>query len=118
MTPQENIRILKLSTGETLIGMVMNEDETHLNVVFPHLIRVFPSIASTGQITDHNSLSPWLPYTIDEAFTLSKSHIMINKQANNTSLIAYLHNINNIAQINDTIESLPPIENVTNFNLH
>lgn len=68
--------VLKLSTGEQIMGVLEQEDETHLQIISPMIIKsILMPNESKEQITAH----PYCQFTYDNVFDIDKKNIIYIK---------------------------------------
>ena len=71
-------QVIKLSNGENLIGDVISDSDTTLNVKSPLKMEPLSKFTKSG-VVESLSLVRWMqPYCDDEQFALSKNNIILN----------------------------------------
>lgn len=68
------IKCIRLPAGEELIGEVVNETETLITIKTPASVLLVPGQASGSQFSI--GLLPWLPYSDDDKFDISKDKVI------------------------------------------
>ena len=83
MTTQPNYptdyRMVKLIDGTLLVGTI-SVDEHFLRIENPLMLTTVQRMTEYG-LKDDSSLSPWIPFTSDEKFNISKDKIMVISMA-------------------------------------
>ena len=83
MTIQPNhptdYRMVKLIDGTLLVGTI-SVDEQFLRIENPLMLTTVQRMTEFG-LKDDSSLSPWIPFTSDEKFNISKDKIMVISMA-------------------------------------
>ena len=71
-------QVIKLSNGENLIGDVVSDSDTTLNVKSPLKMETLSKFTKSG-VVESLSLVRWMqPYCDDKEFALSKNNIILN----------------------------------------
>ena len=71
-------QVIKLSNGENLIGDVISDSDTTLNVKSPLKMETLSKFTKSG-VVESLSLVRWMqPYCDNEQFALSKNNIILN----------------------------------------
>jgi F0F1-type ATP synthase alpha subunit len=81
------IKILKLITGEELIGKVIDEGEIGILIDNPANIHMAPTQDSRMQLY----LIPYAPYAEKEQFTLKQQHVIMQYEPNVDLMNKYNH---------------------------
>lgn len=76
MLTNESFIILKLNTGEQLMGILEQEDATHFQILDPMLIRTIPNL-SEGK--EHVTCHPFCQFTADNVFDIDKKNVIFIK---------------------------------------
>jgi hypothetical protein len=76
LTGNEFYVVLKLSTGEQLMGILEQEDETHMQIISPMIIRTIP-VPSEGR--EHVTAHPYCQFTDDNVFDIDKKYVIYIK---------------------------------------
>lgn len=77
LTGNEAYVIMKLTTGEQLMCVLEQEDETHMQIVDPMLLRTIP-IPTEGR--EHITAHPYCQFTDDNVFDIDKRNIIFVKR--------------------------------------
>ena len=72
-------RMVKLIDGTLLVGTI-SVDEQFLRIENPLMLTTVQRMTEFG-LKDDSSLSPWIPFTSDEKFNISKDKIMVISMA-------------------------------------
>ena len=72
-------RMVKLIDGTLLVGTI-SVDEQFLRIENPLMLTTVQRMTEYG-LKDDSSLSPWIPFTSDEKFNISKDKIMVISMA-------------------------------------
>ena len=70
--------VIKLINGEELLCTFAGEDDTHILVLFPMLVKAIPRLKE-GRVMESISLAPYTHFAADDEYTFSKSHIVFIK---------------------------------------
>ena len=78
--------VVKLTSGEQMMAILVNEDEEYVEIEYPMVMRTIP-IFSEGkeQVTAH----PFCQFSDDRNFTLHKSNIMFVKRLHHVFIPHY-----------------------------
>jgi len=83
----ESYIVLKLSTGEQLMGILEQEDATHIQILDPMIIRTIP-VLSEGR--EHVTAHPYCQFTGDNVFDIEKRNVIFIKPLLATMIPHYL----------------------------
>ena len=72
-------RMVKLIDGTLLVGTI-SVDEQFLRIENPLMLTTVQRMTEFG-LKDDSSLSPWIPFTSDEKFNISKDKVMVISMA-------------------------------------
>ena len=72
-------RMVKLIDGTLLVGTI-SIDEQFLRIENPLMLTTVQRMTEFG-LKDDSSLSPWIPFTSDEKFNISKDKVMVISMA-------------------------------------
>lgn len=70
--------VLKLINGDEIVCTYAGEDDTHILVLFPMLVKASPKLAE-GRVIEAISLAPYTHFAADDEYTFLKSHIIFVK---------------------------------------
>ena len=76
LVSNESFIVIKLNTGEQIMGILEQEDATHIQILDPMLIRTIP-ILSEGK--EHVTAHPYCQFTSDNVFDIDKKNIIFMK---------------------------------------
>jgi hypothetical protein len=76
LTGNESYIIMKLSTGEQIMGILEQEDSTHVQILDPMIIRTIP-VPSEGR--EHVTAHPYCQWTGDNVFDIAKQNVIFIK---------------------------------------
>lgn len=76
LTGNEYYVVLKLSTGEQIMGVLEKEDATHLQIISPMIIRSIP-VPQEGK--EHITAHPYCQFTDDNVFDIEKRNVIYIK---------------------------------------
>jgi hypothetical protein len=76
LTGNEYYVVIKLSTGEQIMGVLENENETHMQIISPMIIRSIP-VPQEGR--EHITAHPYCQFTDDTVFDLDKKNVIYIK---------------------------------------
>jgi hypothetical protein len=76
LTPAESYIVLKLNTGEQLMGVLENETDTHVQILDPMIIRTIPIV---GAGREHITANPYCQFTADNVFDIEKKNVIFIK---------------------------------------
>lgn len=87
LTNNESYIVLKLNTGEQLMGILEQEDATHIQILDPMIIRTIP-VVSEGR--EHVTAHPYCQFTGDNVFDIEKRNVIFIKPLLVTMIPHYL----------------------------
>jgi len=87
LTSNESYIVLKLTTGEQIMGVLEDEDATHVQILDPMVIRTIP-IISEGR--EHITAHPYCQFTGDNVFDIEKKNVIFIKPLLNTMIPHYI----------------------------
>jgi hypothetical protein len=76
----EDFVIVKLSTGESLLGIRLKEDEKEITIEYPFALKHYPRITRQGGIIEQITAGPYCSFADDRIFTLPKKDIFFVKK--------------------------------------
>jgi hypothetical protein len=71
-----NVKIIKLITGEELLGEVTESSPIPTSVIIKNPIRIVVMPNKIDPKTPNIGFAPWAEFTDDKSFVLDKSHIL------------------------------------------
>jgi hypothetical protein len=84
---EDSYIVMKLNTGEQIMGILEQEDATHVQILDPMLIRTIP-ILSEGR--EHVTAHPYCQFTSDNVFDIDKKNVIFIKPLLRTMIPHYL----------------------------
>ena len=84
---EDSYIVMKLNTGEQIMGILEQEDATHIQILDPMLIRTIP-ILSEGR--EHVTAHPYCQFTSDNVFDIDKKNVIFIKPLLRTMIPHYL----------------------------
>jgi len=108
LVSNESFVVIKLSTGEQIMGILEQEDATHIQILDPMLIRTIP-ILSEGK--EHVTAHPYCQFTSDNVFDIDKRNIIFMKPLLRNMIPHYLrivkqHEMNPVLETGNRAEGL------------
>lgn len=76
LVSNESFIVIKLNTGEQIMGILEQEDATHIQILDPMVIRTIPIIAEGRE---HVTAHPYCQFTSDNVFDIEKKNIIFMK---------------------------------------
>jgi len=76
LVSNESFIVIKLNTGEQIMGILEQEDATHIHILDPMWSRTIP-ILSEGK--EHVTAHPYCQFTSDNVFDIDKKNIIFMK---------------------------------------
>jgi hypothetical protein len=76
LTGKEFYVVFKLSTGEQIMGVLEDENETHMQIISPMIIRTIP-VPQEGR--EHITAHPYCQFTDDNVFDIDKKNVIYIK---------------------------------------
>jgi hypothetical protein len=76
LTGNEYYVVMKLSTGEQIMGVLEDENDTMFQIVDPMIIRTIP-VVSEGR--EHITAHPYCQFTDDNVFDIDKKNVIFIK---------------------------------------
>lgn len=83
MTENNVYVCVKLTSGENLLAMLVSEDESYVELMYPMSIKSIP-IMVNNRTLERLVSSPFCQFTDDKIFTLPKTSIMFIKMLSDT----------------------------------
>ena len=80
--------VLKLINGEELLCTFAGEDDTHILVLFPMLVKAIPKLKE-GRVVESISLAPYTHFAADDEYTFAKSHVVFIKNLSERYIDTY-----------------------------
>jgi hypothetical protein len=76
----EDFVIVRLSTGESLLGIRLSENDKDITVEFPFSLKNYPRITREGGIIEQITAGPYCSFAEDRKFILPKKDIFFIKK--------------------------------------
>lgn len=92
MTPpnkKDKFVAVKLSTGETLIGVLRSEDESTITMEYPFHLKNYPKFVQGG-VVETITAGPFCSFTEDRKFSFSKKDLLFYKKMHPFAVPFYL----------------------------
>jgi len=83
-----DVKVLKLITGEEVIARVTEEENNLISLVKPMILKMLASNTTTGQVGF--ALMPWMQAAKNEKVTISTEHILTEDEASEQTEKNYL----------------------------
>lgn len=87
LTATESYIVLKLCTGEQLMGILEQETDTHIQILDPMIIKAIPDIS---EHKDHITCHPYCQFTGDNVFDIEKRNVIFIKPLLDSMIPHYL----------------------------
>ena len=83
-----DVKVLKLITGEEVIARITEEKNNLISLEKPMILQMIPPTTSTGQVGF--ALIPWIKAGKNEKVTISIEHIIVEEEASEQTEKNYL----------------------------
>ena len=90
-----DVKVLKLITGEEVIARVSEENSNLLTLEKPMTLQMIPPNTSTGQVGF--ALVPWIKAAKNDKTTISIEHVLVTDEASNQTEKNYLQLITGLS---------------------
>ena len=90
-----DVKVLKLITGEEVIARVSEESSNLLTLEKPMTLQMIPPNTSTGQVGF--ALVPWIKAAKNDKTTISIEHVLVTDEASNQTEKNYLQVITGLS---------------------
>lgn len=70
--------VIKLINGEEILCTLAGEDDKHVLILFPMIVKAVPKLKE-GRVIESISLAPYTHFAADDEFTFDKSQILFIK---------------------------------------
>ena len=90
-----DVKVLKLITGEEVIARVSEEHNDLLTLVKPMTLQMMPPNTSTGQVGF--ALVPWIKAAKNDKTTISIEHVLVTDEASKQTETNYLQVITGLS---------------------
>ena len=90
-----DVKVLKLITGEEVIARVIEEENNLITLEKPMTLQMLPPNTSTGQVGF--ALVPWIKAAKNDKTTISIEHILVTDEASDQTEKNYLQVITGLS---------------------
>ena len=90
-----DVKVLKLITGEEVIARVSEENSNLLTLDKPMTLQMMPPNTSTGQVGF--AIVPWIKAAKNDKTTISIEHVLVTDEASNQTEKNYLQVITGLS---------------------
>ena len=90
-----DVKVLKLITGEEVIARVSEENSNLLTLEKPMTLQMMPPNTSTGQVGF--AIVPWIKAAKNDKTTISIEHVLVTDEASNQTEKNYLQVITGLS---------------------
>ena len=90
-----DVKVLKLITGEEVIARVTEESSNLLTLEKPMTLQMIPPNTSTGQVGF--AIVPWIKAAKNDKVTISIEHVLVTDEASNQTEKNYLQVITGLS---------------------
>ena len=90
-----DVKVLKLITGEEVIARVSEESSNLLTLEKPMTLQMMPPTTSTGQVGF--AMMPWIKAAKNDKTTISIEHILVTDEASDQTEKNYLQVITGLS---------------------
>ena len=101
LEPDQEYVIIKLVSGEQLMGVCTEETEKDITVMFPMALRQYPIQRDDGTIGEQVTGGPFCAFASDRTFTIPKASVMINKPLHELLVPFYVRMVNQYEKMVD-----------------
>jgi hypothetical protein len=101
LEPDQEYVIIKLVSGEQLMGVCTEETDKDITVMFPMALRQYPIQRDDGTIGEQVTGGPFCAFASDRTFTIPKASVMINKPLHELLVPFYVRMVNQYEKMVD-----------------
>lgn len=101
LEPNQEYVIIKLVSGEQLMGVCTEETDNDITVMFPMALRQYPVQRDDGTIGEQVTGGPFCAFASDRTFTIPKASVMINKPLHELLVPFYVRMVNQYEKMVD-----------------
>lgn len=83
--------VVKLCTGEQLLAVLSEDEETFLELKYPLEVKSVPVIDEDGSMSSSTVLTPWCPYSDDRYYRIDKKNFLFNKKVHPVFVQQYVN---------------------------
>ena len=106
LEPNQEYVIIKLVSGEQLMGVCTEETDKDITVMFPMALRQYPIQREDGTIGEQVTGGPFCAFASDRTFTISKASVMVNKPLHELLVPFYVRMVNQYEKMVDVPQSM------------
>ena len=81
----------KLVTGETIIGVNVEETSHHVEIACPMAVKYHSVLIPPGKVVEHLTASPYMRLSDDLCLVLDRSHVIATQSLNNQGINIYVN---------------------------
>ena len=101
LEPNQEYVIIKLISGEQLMGVCTEETDKDITVMFPMALRQYPIQREDGTIGEQVTGGPFCAFASDRTFTIPKASVMVNKPLHELLVPFYVRMVNQYEKMVD-----------------
>jgi hypothetical protein len=101
LDPNQEYVIIKLVSGEQLMGVCTEETDKDITVMFPMALKQYPVQRDDGTIGEQVTGGPFCAFASDRTFTIPKALVMINKPLHELLVPFYVRMVNQYEKMVD-----------------
>jgi hypothetical protein len=101
LEPDQEYVIIKLVSGEQLMGVCTEETDKDITVMFPMALKQYPVQRDDGTIGEQVTGGPFCAFASDRTFTIPKASVMINKPLHELLVPFYVRMVNQYEKMVD-----------------
>ena len=101
LEPNQEYVIIKLVSGEQLMGVCTEETDNDITVMFPMALRQYPIQREDGTIGEQVTGGPFCAFASDRTFTIPKASVMVNKPLHELLVPFYVRMVNQYEKMID-----------------
>ena len=101
LEPNQEYVIIKLVSGEQLMGVCTEETDKDITVMFPMALKQYPVQREDGTIGEQVTGGPFCAFASDRTFTIPKASVMINKPLHELLVPFYVRMVNQYEKMVD-----------------
>ena len=106
LEPNQEYVIIKLVSGEQLMGVCTEETDKDITVMFPMALRQYPIQREDGTIGEQVTGGPFCAFASDRTFTIPKASVMINKPLHELLVPFYVRMVNQYERLIEVPQSM------------
>ena len=101
LEPNREYVIIKLISGEHLMGVCTEETDSDITIMFPMALHQYPVQRQDGTIGEQVTGGPFCAFASDRSFTILKTSVMINKPLHKLLIPFYVRMVNQYEKMVD-----------------